>query len=303
MPARTDKFQNMIGLLTALMREDESMKVTSPAMVTDKATGSPREVDVTVETHVAGHKVVVGIECRAQGRPQTVEWVEAMYGKHAHLETGARALVLVSSSGFTPDALKLAGFLGIEAITPGQATPAFVGRIVNNLTALWAKVAECKPDRMQLWVQWPEGDIQVVDASPGMGVYLPDGTLVCGATTLRDVVMSTFDMNNDAFRDATGEEKFFEFGQEHPMLGDAPLCLLPYDEGKPMAPVPIIKLAVFGPIKLQVAQVPLAHGSYKGIDYSAGRAKFPDSVIDVAVTETGGQGPRFAVVQGKPEKD
>jgi hypothetical protein len=226
-PERTNEFQNMIGLLTALMREDESMKVTSPAMVTDKATGSPREVDVTVETHVAGHKVVVGIECRAQGRPQTVEWVEAMYGKHAHLETDARALVLVSSTGFTRDALTLAKFLGVEAITPGQATPAFVGKVVNNLTSLWAQVADLQPDRMQLWVQWPEGDTQVVDASPEMGIYLPDGTLVCDAKTLRDVVMSKFDMNNDVFHGATGEETFFEFGQEHPMLGDAPLCLLP----------------------------------------------------------------------------
>jgi hypothetical protein len=245
-------------------------------------------------------EVVVGIECRAWARPQTVEWVEAMYGKHAHLETDAR--VLVSSSGFTPAALKLAEFYGIKAITPSQATPAFVGKIVNNLTALWAKVAELKPDRMQLWVQWPEGDIQVVHASPEMGIYLPDGILVCDAKDLLGIVMSKFDMNNDAFRDATGEEKFFEFGQEHPMLGDQPLCLSPYDEGKPMTPVPITKLVVIGPINLQVAETPLAHGNYNGTDYSAGRAKFGDRVVDLVVTETGGEGPRFAVVQSNPKQ-
>ena len=39
---------------------------------------------------------------------------------------------LVSSSGFTADALALAEFYGIQAITPGQATPEFIGQVVAN---------------------------------------------------------------------------------------------------------------------------------------------------------------------------
>ena len=290
----------MVALTTALMREDEKVTATPSAMVTDKATGGLREVDILVETVAAGHKVVVGIECRAWKRPQTIEWMEAMWGKHNHLSTDA--LVLVSSSGFTPAALKLAEYYGIKAITPGQATPEFVGEIVNNLNTLWAKVVDVKPERMQIWVQWPESDIEVVDASGEMGIYLPDGTLVCDANDIMRVMMSQFNMNNDAFRDATGAEKFFEFGHEHPMLGDQPLCLLPYVEGNPTQPVPITKIVIIGPMNLQVAEVPLAHGNLDGTDYSAGRAMFGDRVVDMVVTETGGAGPRWAMVQGPPDK-
>jgi hypothetical protein len=293
----------MITLLTALMREDESMNVTPSAMLTDKATGALREVDIAVKTQAAGHKVLVGIECRAWARSQTVEWVEAMYGKHAHLETDA--LVLVSSSGFTGAALQLAEYLGIKAIEPGEATSEFVGEVVNNLGAVWAKVVDLTPKRMELWVQWPEGDVQVVHASEEMGIYLPDGTLVSDVKELVQVMMSRFNMNNEYFRDATGEEEdqWFEFGQEHPMFGDEPLCLLPYVEGNPTTPVPITKAVIFGPMNLQVAETPLTHGSYDGVDYSAGRAKFGDRVVDVVVTEAGGAGPTWAMVQGPAEKD
>jgi hypothetical protein len=297
MPVRTNEFQNMIALLTVLMREDESRKVTSSAMVNDKATGLAREVDIVVEAEVAGHKVVVGIECRAWARAQTVEWVEAMYGKHAHLETDA--LVLVSSSGFTKAALGLAEYLKIEALKPGQVTPDFVGEVVNNLGMLWAKVVDLKPERMELWVQWPEGDVQVVHASGEMGIYLPDGTLVCDVKELLRVMMSQFNMNTEYFRDATGEEQdqWFEFGHEHPMLGDQPLCLLPYIEGSPTTPVQIIKAVIFGPMNLQVAETPLKHGSYKGVNYSAGRAQFGDRAVDLAAIEAGRSGLTWAIVQ------
>jgi hypothetical protein len=75
-PARSNAFQEMVTLLTAVMCEDESMTVTPSAMLTDIVTGESREVDISVETEVAEHKVIVGIECRDWKRPQTVQWVE-----------------------------------------------------------------------------------------------------------------------------------------------------------------------------------------------------------------------------------
>jgi hypothetical protein len=72
--------------------------------------GQATEVDICAEGEIACHEVLLGIECRAWKRPQTIEWVEAMFGKRFHLPTSK--LVLVSSSGFTANALKLAEFLG-----------------------------------------------------------------------------------------------------------------------------------------------------------------------------------------------
>lgn len=296
MPPRTNAFQNTVALVTALMREDDSVTATPSAMVTDRATGRPREVDILVETEAAGHKVSVGIECRAWKRPQTVEWVEAMWGKHNHLSTDA--LVLVSASGFRPAALELADFYGIKAITPGEATPEFVGRVVNNLTSVWAKIAHFTPDRVHITVQWPDGETQVVDASNDMNLHLPDGTALCTVQEYVRFVMSQGDlMKNECFRDATGEEKFFELGLESPIAAeDQPICMQPYIDGQPEPLVPVTRMVIIGPIRLQVVEVPLAHGNYDGTDFSAGRGSLGDATIDVAVTESA-SGLRWAMVQ------
>jgi hypothetical protein len=49
MPARTNAFQEMVALLTAVMREDESMMVTPSAMLPDVITGDLREVDIRTD--------------------------------------------------------------------------------------------------------------------------------------------------------------------------------------------------------------------------------------------------------------
>jgi hypothetical protein len=99
---------------------------------------------------------------------------------------------LVSSSGFTADALALVEFYGIQAITPGQATPEFIGQVVNNLSSVWTKLAHVTPNRMQLWVQWPEGDVEVVDATDDMGIYHPDGTHICTGNDLLKTAMEHY---------------------------------------------------------------------------------------------------------------
>src|SRR5260370_5160822 len=87
-------------------------KVTESAELTDRATGAPREVDVFIEAQVAGHEIIVSVECRDHARKQAVGWIEEMHAKHSNLPTDH--LVLVSSSGFTPNALKVARFHNIE---------------------------------------------------------------------------------------------------------------------------------------------------------------------------------------------
>jgi len=145
-PARTNDFQELVTALTQILGNDKTL---APAMLPDRAIpGAVREVDICAEGEIAGHKVLLGIECRAWKRPQTAEWVEVMHGKHSHLPTSK--LVLVSSSGFRPNALKLAEFLGIKAITPSEVKPGFVGEIVNNLDSVWMKRFDFTPEQMTI---------------------------------------------------------------------------------------------------------------------------------------------------------
>jgi hypothetical protein len=104
-PGRTNEFQELITLLVQTVGEN---RATPSAMVRSKVPGVlKREVEIRVEAEVDGHPIYIGIEVSAsKSRKKTVEWVERMQGKHAHLSTSK--LVLVSSSGFTKAGLALA---------------------------------------------------------------------------------------------------------------------------------------------------------------------------------------------------
>jgi hypothetical protein len=151
-PQRTNDFQELITLLVQTIGED---RATPSAMVRSKVPRvRKREVDIRVEAEVDGLPVYIGIEVSAsKSRRKTVEWVERMHGKHAHLFTSK--LVLVSSSGFTKDALKLAEYYDIKAITPGEVTPGFVGEIVNNLTSLWLETLNFTAEKVSFVVDPP----------------------------------------------------------------------------------------------------------------------------------------------------
>ena len=73
--------------------------------------------------------MIIGIECQGRGRVASVEWVEQMVAKHQTLPTDK--LILVSQSGFSPNAHKKAKALGIETMTLRQAVRANWNKLVN----------------------------------------------------------------------------------------------------------------------------------------------------------------------------
>ncbi|SPM43624.1 hypothetical protein MNAB215_5850 [Mycobacterium numidiamassiliense] len=287
MPQRTNDFQTMVTLITTLLRKHRSVVVTPSAMLADDITGDLREVDICLESDATGQKVVVGIECRAWKKSQSVEWVEAMYGKHGHLPTDA--LVLVSQSGFTANALKVAEFYHIRAITPGQVTPELIGGVVGALNLGWLKVTNATPQGMRLWVQRPDGVVEFVeafDATGTLSIYSPDGSMLFDANELIKRTMPNFGMNNPDFRKAIGDaapgEMSFEFGLDVPLHEGQPVCLL--YEGTTI--VPVVKMIITGSMTLDVAETPLTHGNYDGTNYSSGKAVFSDRVLHVVLAES-----------------
>ena len=127
MPRRTNQFQRLITLINASLAGHA--KVVESAMLTDKATGEQREVDVLITTSASGYEVNIAIEVVAHKRKAGTPWVESMHSKHSSLETDK--VILVSESGFSAPALKKARFYGFEAVTIDAA-----------LTADWKVAAE-----------------------------------------------------------------------------------------------------------------------------------------------------------------
>ena len=176
-PRRTTDFQELITLLVQTLGED---RATPSAMVRSKVPGvGKREVDIRVQNEVDGLPVYIGFEVsESKSRPKTVEWVERMRGKHEHLSTSK--LVLVSSSGFTKGALKLAEYYEIEAITPGEVWPGFVGEIVNNLTSFWLETLNFTAEEATIRRRLLAGNQPGVQATDGwlfgeveVSVYVP----------------------------------------------------------------------------------------------------------------------------------
>jgi Restriction endonuclease len=294
MPKRTDRFQELITVLTQVLGKDVA---TPYAMLTDNVLGVGREVDIVVEGEVSDHKVVVGIECRAWKRPQTVEWVEAMYGKHAHLPTDK--LVLVSASGFRPNALKLAEHLNMEAITPAAVTPGFIGRVVNNLSSVWAKQFAFTPEKVAIsfhpQLVSPDGAVSDrLEVPLSVNLHRSDSSVIC---TIGDFVqnwMHNIDLNQPTFRDATSGESTFTMVMGDPLADEEPVYVCADDVDPPQTLRRITEVEITGKVKAFVAEMPLTHGQYKGTPFSSGTLEVADDTHHWVITE-GAEGPRIGV--------
>lgn len=150
MPKRSNLFQQVVFFVHQHMA-GEHAEATESAVPCDLLTGTQREVDITVESEVVGHRVMVSLECRDWTRPQTVSWVEEMHAKHQKLPTNL--LILVSSSGFTPKARQLADKYGIELLQPGELTDATAARVGDRMRSLWLKKLSLSPRKVRMEVE------------------------------------------------------------------------------------------------------------------------------------------------------
>lgn len=165
MPRRTNAFQRLVYLLKQHAASGAS--VTESRMLVDRITGAEREVDVCVETSVAGHSLVIGIECRDHGRALAgnrsghadVTWIEQMKCKHERLPTNA--LVLVSRRGFTAEATRLAAACGIETLALEEQDTNAVDRLLGNTGTIWKNFYQAQPTRVRVEIL-PLGSSELV---------------------------------------------------------------------------------------------------------------------------------------------
>jgi len=105
------ELERLVAILEEALRPD-GVHVTSPDRIPDSVTGRKREVDVVIRTHEGGTVLAI-CECRDRRAVADVTWVEQVVTKARDLE-GSPAAVLVSTSGFTPEARKKAASYGLD---------------------------------------------------------------------------------------------------------------------------------------------------------------------------------------------
>lgn len=285
MPARSNPFQDMVALLTQVMREDESITVTPSAMLPDVVTGEPREVDILVETIVAGHKVNVGIECRAHKRPQAVTWVESVRSSHADLPV--HLSVLVSESGFYKPAVEKAQHYGMRTITPREVTPGFVGAVVNALDKVVTKRAHFRVKAAWLQIRMEDGEQPWVEAFPDAPVFAHDGTEIDNVGFILKGLVEDNPRQRAHLKTATDKDKYMRIHTNGPTYDGQPVCIIPVLEGEAMPPVPIVGVHIEGPVAVDLIEIPLIHGDYDGTPYSTGSIEHDGMRVSVVATESG----------------
>ena len=158
MPKRTNLQQAAIYYAKRHLAPLE-VGVTESKELADVESGELREVDVVMESTVAGVPIVISIEITARERRVDLTWVEQMLGKHQRMPTST--LVLVSWSGFTPRASDKVVRQGgrVLALTPEPLHDA-------RVPPLYFQELNSTPEKAALLVRNDDGTLAKVSDVP-----------------------------------------------------------------------------------------------------------------------------------------
>jgi hypothetical protein len=262
-----------------------SAKVTESKELTDLVTGNKREVDVCIETEVAGHAVLISLECRDSARKQTVEWVDQMHGKHSSLPTNQ--LVLVSRSGFTRNAIKKARFCNIETIVPDELTEELAAEIGARVGLVRLGRAELtQVTKVRITVDAIPEPITFPPEAGYLPVFTQAGRYVA---LMRDIVLGLLNGNvagKQVFLNPPDTIQEGDLQSDNPriVIGNKPEALylrLP----KPESPLSRLeRISITGEARGISAEVPMRHGQLQSTVYSWGEAKLEGIQAIVVVT-------------------
>jgi hypothetical protein len=288
-PARSNFFQQVVLLLHR--NTAGAPAVEESAMLLHRVTGEKREVDVVIRSTTAGYPLVVSIEATSLRRPADVGWVEKTRAKHEHLETNQ--LVLVSESGFTPQALDLAAHHRILALAPVDLEgddPA--GEIVNKLPALWPKLLALTPVNIRVHVARPDGSEGWFKAEPDHTLFFDDGQGITYVSTwvfgmiqkrfleiadqigLRDI---RTDMDSPFWLEAGGVFANVD-GQRRDFF-------VRFDDADPPELHAVTRIEVTGTAHIEVREMPLRHRRLGEISFAQGQFDMAGKSAVVVVTE------------------
>ena len=269
MPKRTNEFQKLVFLVKKHVASGAT--VTESKFLRDRITGAKREVDICIESSVAGHSVTVSIECNDQGRKTNVKWIEEMKAKHERLSTNA--LILISSSGFTKEAQRVAKSYGIEVITLSALNTAKAERLFGVTSSLWSKTFTLSPTKVVMYVP------QVGDLAEEYLVMFPDNIVynhkeqeIFTVKELVEIILHGKKVVEQFYKAGNESHKGFDIRWERvrDMEGN-PLFLRKID---PYVLRPIGFVQITGSCSFEISEFPLKHGSLGEVKIAWSTGKF-----------------------------
>lgn len=255
MPKRSNDFQRLVYLVRLNLAD--GAKVTESKLMRDRLTKRFREVDVVIEGKVGSLPVVVAIECRDHQRVADVTWIDMMKSKHDRLDTNA--LLLVSRSGFTPEARDVAKKYNIETFALDDVDSADIPAMLGPNGSLWVKTISVSTHKVSIRVaRVHDLPSETVATSPDNLIYAEDGTEICQVKELVDGILNSPRPRETLTRNANEEHKWFELIWEPPFdhLG-RPLFM---QKLEPLVLRQIESIRIVGPCKVEVAKFGMRHG-------------------------------------------
>lgn len=284
MPKRSNEFQKLAFLVKK--HAAAGAEIRESKLLRDHVTGKEREVDICVESTVAGHLVIVSIECRGRARRADVAWVEEMKAKHERLPTNA--LVLVSRSGFTKEAGKVARTYGIETLVLKDVDKASVERLFSNTSSLWSKIFTLTPTKVVIGVKQTENlPKENVTVLPDNLIYDHDGRQMGSAKELVEILLHVEHVGREFGKLGDKPHKGFRVRWE-PARDKAgnPLCLQKL-EPKVLRPIRFVHIT--GTCSFEVSQFPLTHAKLGNTNVAWGTGSFlgKDAILVASEDDTG----------------
>jgi hypothetical protein len=275
-PKRTNAFQTVVFMIQSHIAGQA--KVTESAELTDLVTGEPREVDVCIETQVAGHRIIVSIECRAHARKQDVGWVEEMHTKHSRLPTSR--LILVSSSGFSRYALQVARTYNIETIVPEELTEERAAEIGARLSRIRVGRLELvEVFQVRIVVEAIEEPVLVPLELGDMPIFIKAGT---ATWRLRDIVhglIAGYYPVDQVVLNAPDEIEGMNLHYENPRLSADGQVHFLYWLMPDRSLSQLHRITLTAPVRptltdvpMRHGQFPMRHGQFQQVVYSWGEA-------------------------------
>jgi len=289
MPRRTNEFQQLIAIIQSHL--DPGAVVEESVLLDDRLTNTKREVDVCVRGRLAGQAVVISIECRDRGRQVDVSWVDEMNCKHSRLPTNL--LVLVSHSGFTQEAVRIADIHGIRHVVFHDVDAAASERLFPELQSLWGKTWTLEIDRVSITVELSESlSSETVRVYPDTALFLDDGRLIGSAAEIANALV-----NHESFQIHLGsralpEHKFVELGWNRVAFDGKRVCL---QKLEPLVFRPVERFRLIAKCSITVNEVPLRHGRYESVRVAWGKVTMLGNEMMVVATDEAESGTQVSM--------
>jgi hypothetical protein len=265
MPKRSNEFQKLV--FTVKKHVVESAVVTESKFLNDRLTGTPREVDVCIETSVDDHPVVISIECRDQRRPVPVGWVEEMRTKHDRLST--TTLALVSRTGFTKEAAKVAQKYGIQLLRFSQVTGDQVQALLEGSSSLFGKTFQVTAAKVSAYVEaLDELASETVVLLPSNYLFSAQGELLGTVRQLVEAFLHSGEVGKRLGRDGNESHKWFEIEWVPTAGEDQRGIYLEKTEPRVLRRVEWIRVA--GPCSFRISEFRLQRGQLGSVEVAWG---------------------------------